>query len=191
MAMDPATADSPPTDVPPAAPKAAASTRRSTRWLNVALVAAVGIAVAGVAFAVGRATAPSALDQLRSDAASGQGGPIVVGPGGQGFPGQGGQGGQGQGGQGQGGPFARFGGGGIAIEGTVESIDGDSMTIKTADGQTIEVSLDTDTSYHTATDASASSVTSGSTVVVRVQASGQPGSGGGLSLDADDVTVVP
>jgi hypothetical protein len=176
---------SPPPVTPSAPPPATPVDRRriSARWVNVALVAALGIAVAGVAFAVGRATAPSALDQLRSGAAGN--GQFFLGQDGQGFPGQGGQ-------NGQGGRFMFGGlGGGIAIEGTVEAIDGDSLTVKTADGRTVELSLGSDTTYHTASDASASSVTNGSKVVVRVQPGAPQESGDGVQLSADDVTVVP
>ena len=184
--------EAPPT--PPVAPiQPAWQPRVNARWLNIVLVIAGAFAIAGIAFAIGRSTAPSALDQLRADGLGGRDGQFFVGPGGQGgFPGQGGQGGQG------GGRLPLVGtGGGLAIEGTVESIDGDSITIKTADGRSIELSIDGDTSYHTASDASASAVTSGSKVVVRVQAGGgqpgggQPGSGGGFDLGADDVTVLP
>ncbi len=186
----PAAPQAPAPLAPSPAPPSPAS-RPATRWLNVALMGALVVAVAGVSFAAGRATAPSALDELRANApGGGQGFP---GQGGQGVPGQGGQGFPGQGGQGpQGGRF--FGaGGGIAIEGTVESVDADSVTVKTEDGNSIEISLDNDTAYHTATDTTASAVTSGSKVVVRVGAGGgqSGGQGGGFSLDAEDVTVVP
>ena len=179
-AADPTTPAPDPTPTPAAAPVRSAPTpsphpRVGAPLLNIVLVIAGAFAIAGIAFAIGRGTAPSALDQLRVEGPGGQGG--------QGFPGQGG------------GRVPLLGtGGGIAVEGTVESIDGDSMTIKTTDGQSIELSLDGETSYHTASDASASAVTNGSKVVVRVQPGrGQqgPGSGGGFDLGADDVTVVP
>ncbi|HLA16681.1 MAG TPA: hypothetical protein VJZ72_07245 [Candidatus Limnocylindrales bacterium] len=190
-AADPTTPAPDPTPTPAAAPVRSAPTpsphpRVGAPLLNIVLVIAGAFAIAGIAFAIGRGTAPSALDQLRVDGPGGRDGQFFIGPGGQGgqgFPGQGG------------GRVPLLGtGGGIAIEGTVESIDGDSMTIKTTDGQSIELSLDGETSYHTASDASASAVTNGSKVVVRVQPGrGQqgPGSGGGFDLGADDVTVVP
>jgi hypothetical protein len=147
--------------------------------VNVALVVAAAVAVAGVAFAIGRATAPSGL--TAAGAGSGQ---IFIGPGGQGTPGQGNQGGR----------VPLMGAGGLAIEGTVESIDGDSLTIKTADGSSVTLSLDDETTYHTASDADASAVASGSRVVIRVQP-GRLGPGtsgsGTIELGADDVTVVP
>jgi hypothetical protein len=151
---------------------------RTARWVNVALVVAVAVAVAGVAFAIGRATAPSGL--AGTAPGSGQ---VFVGPGGIGSPGQGNQGGR----------FPLIGAGGLAIEGTVESIDGDSLTIRTTDGSSITLSLDGETSYHTAADADPSAVTSGSQVVVRVQPGRVgPGASGSDTIDlgADDVTVV-
>ena len=191
----PAAPASDPTPTPPAAPiQPARQPRGGARLLNIVLVIAGAFAIAGIAFAIGRGTAPSALDQLRADGLGGNRGQFFVGPGGQGAPGQGFPGQRDQGGQG-GGRLPLIGtGGGLAIEGTVESIDGDSMTIKTTDGRSIEVSLDGETSYHTASDASASAVTNGSKVVVRVQPGrGQQGSGSGrgFELGADDVTVVP
>jgi hypothetical protein len=188
MTMDPERESPPPAEASPAAPAPAGpaqpglAARQSPRWLNIAFVGAIGIAVAGVSFAVGRATAPSDLEQLRADLPGD--GRVFVGPGqgqqrGQGFPGQGGQGGR----------LPIIGAGGLAIEGTVDSIDGDSMTMTTAGGRTIELSLDGDTDYHTAAPADSSAVTSGSRVVVRIQAGN--GGGPGFGLDVEDVTVVP
>jgi hypothetical protein len=152
----------------------------------VVLGGALLVAVASVSFAAGRATAPSALEELRANAPGGgqffPGGGNGPGQGGQGFPGQGGPGGQG-------GQAPIRGAGGLAIEGTVQSIDGDSLTITTEGGQTIELSLDGDTTYHSSTSADATSVSSGSWVVVGGGAAF--GQGLGVELDADDVTVVP
>jgi hypothetical protein len=186
--MDPQPETSPPPESSPPAPAPPGpAARQSPRWLNIAFVAAIGVVVAGVSFAVGRATAPSDLEQLRANLPGS--GRTFVGPSqgqqrGQGFPGQGAPG---QGGQG--GRMGLLGAGSLAIEGTVASIDDDSLTITTASGRTIELSIDTDTSYHTAAAADASVVTTGSKVVVRVQAG--DGQGPGFQLDADDVTVVP
>jgi hypothetical protein len=152
-------------------------------WVNVALGIAVLVSIGGVAFAAGRLTAPAA-------ASSGPGG-----FGGGGFPGDGnvpsfvpGQGGFGPGGGG--GLNGGFGAaGGFTIEGTVESVDTASMTIRTASGETIEVALDSGTTYHSQASASASDVASGGSVIVRVNF--QRGAGANTDTTASDVTVVP
>jgi hypothetical protein len=133
--------------------------------VNVLLGLALVVAVGGVAFAAGRATAPA------SAAAAGR----------TGF-GQGGAGGQGFGGPAaSGAPGRGFGGGGgagaISIQGTVEAIDGSSMTIKLPSGQTVTIGLNGSTTYHSQTAATASDVTNGSSVIVQIQ--GRGGAGGG------------
>jgi hypothetical protein len=160
-------------------------------FVNVLLGLALVVAVGGVAFAAGRATAPA------SAAAAGR----------TGF-GQGGAGGQGFGGPGaSGAPGRGFGGGAgaVSIQGTVEAIDGSSMTIKLPSGQTVTIGLNGSTTYHSQTAATASDVTSGSSVIVQLQGrggagGGQPGASGapapsgapaaGLGT-AGSVTVVP
>ena len=98
-----------------------------------------------------------------------------------------------------------FGGrnGGPTISGTVASIDGSTMTVTTAAGQTIEVTLDSSTTYSTNSPATQSDVKTGSTVQVRVAFSGNGGFGnggnggnGGAAPSgplgtANSVTVVP
>ncbi|HET7181946.1 MAG TPA: hypothetical protein VFI15_06910 [Candidatus Limnocylindrales bacterium] len=162
----------------------------SNRALNVLLGGALVLAIAGVAFAAGRMTAPAAQGLT--------GGTF---PNGGVFNGQGrgnGQGGFGTNGQGG----AIFGnGGGPTIEGTVESVSDTTLTLKTADGQTIQVALSGDTTYHAQSDATASDVVTGATVQVRLnvrRGTGGPqataGTGGGATagdLTANDVTVVP
>ena len=64
---------------------------------------------------------------------------------------------------------------GLTVRGTVESVDGDTVTIKTANGQTIQVSTGADTTYNTQAPGSASDVTEGTTV--QVQLSGITGGG--------------
>lgn len=166
----------------------------SNRALNMMLGGALVLAVAGIAFAAGRMTAPA---------------PTLVGgnfPGGGPFGGQVQVGGQVQGGGAQGGVNGNGQGGiissgaGPSIEGTVESITDTTLTIKTADGQTIQVALNGDTSYHRQSDASASDVVTGTKVLVRLDfrrgggptgPSATAGPGGGIGMTADDVTVVP
>jgi hypothetical protein len=199
---------------PEAAPAAAdpaprpAGTNRgssgSSRILNIALGAAVLVAVAGVSFAVGRVTAPaSATTGSGTVFVPGQGGVIVPGgnggnlpdasfdPNGNGaFPG----GGQGRGVAGDRG-FGGFGGG-LTIGGTVDAISADSITVKLESGQTITVGLDESTTYHQQADAAASDVTTGTTVQLQLAGRLRPGandtSGNAPALGtAGSVTIVP
>lgn len=172
------------TGAPPtfaAAPLAArtAARPRGTRLLNVALGGAVVLAIAGVAFAAGRLTAPAPAAALGPN---GQPGFVFNG----GPNGQGGQNPNGQGGPGLGGV-----GGGVTIEGTVESVTDSTLTIRTADGQTIQVALDDTTTYHAQSDASADDVLTGGKVLVRVALRGSQAGGAGTGPSASDVTVVP
>jgi hypothetical protein len=153
----------------------------SAKLLNAVLAIAVALAIGGVAFAAGRLTAPAPTNPF------GNGGP------GQ-FFGNGGNGGNG-GNNGQGGPRGFLTGGAITLEGTVESVTDTTLTLKTASGQTIQVALDGSTTYHAQSDASASDVTTGSSVLVRVSGfRGRPGASadpGGANQAASDITVVP
>jgi hypothetical protein len=174
----------------PVVPGPAVRRSRGTRILNAVLAVAVALAIAGVAFAVGRFSAPAAAAAGRF----GNGGP------GQLFNGNGNANGSGNGGgRGTGGFLA---GGGVTIEGTVESITDTTLTLKTASGQTIQIALGGTTTYHAQSDASASKVKSGGTVLVRLNLRGGfgnagPGSspgtadGGATNPTASDVTVVP
>jgi len=159
----------------------------SPAWVNVVLAVAVAVAIGGVAFAVGRSTAPTAASTGTGRFGNGNGFPT-----GSGAPGFGGQGG--------------FGGrGGPTITGTVKSIDGTAMTVTTASGQTIQVTLDPTTVYSTNSPATESAVTPGSKVQVRVAFTagagagfGNGGNGGangatpsGPLGTANSVTVVP
>jgi hypothetical protein len=166
----------------------------SNRALNLLLGGALVLAVAGVAFAAGRMTAPAQT----LTGGNFPGGGITLPGGGQGG-GNGNGGFQGRG-NGQGGIFA--GGAGPSIEGTVESVSDTTLTLKTADGQTIQIALNGDTTYHRQSDASESDVVTGSKVLVRINfgrgtfggpqatagTNGGPTTGG---LTANDVTVVP
>jgi hypothetical protein len=159
---------------------------RSAGILNVALGLAALVAIAGVAFAVGRGTAPVS-------AATGPGGfPNGPLPSGAILNG--------------GGPGGFVGGaGGLSIEGTVTAVDADSVTIETSTGGTIELSIDDGTEYHQQAAADASDVTTGSKVVVQVSGfggrGGRPGNAnasaapsrdpGNTTGTATDITVVP
>jgi hypothetical protein len=160
------------------------TTRRSNALLDLALAAAAILAIGGVAFAIGRATAPAASPAFtRGDLAPGG---AIVGSDGSFDPGAGPNG-------------ARPGfalDGGLSIEGTVTAVDADSITLKLADGREMTFDLDDSTAYHQATDASQSDVAVGDDVSVtasgdgRVRAGGAGGSNGETPrLSATDVTV--
>jgi hypothetical protein len=170
-----------PTAVATPAPAPARRGANGSRVLNVVLGIALVLAVGGIGFATGRVTAPP------TTLANGR-------PGGPVFNGTGGTNGQGRAG---GGLFAA---GGPTLEGTVESVTDTTMTIKTADGQTIQVALNGSTTYHAQTDATSNDVATGGKVLVRLDVGsfggangGGPnataGTGGGPT--ARDVTVVP
>jgi hypothetical protein len=165
-----------------ATPGPSRNTSSGGRWLNLVLVIAAAVAVGGVAFAIGRSTAPAS--------ATIGGGPVFESgafPGGSFVPGASGAPG-----------IVRVGGfgGGPTIEGTVESVDGDKLTIKTKNGQTITVSTGASTTYHTQTDASASDVTAGKTVQVQLDGgfTGRPNASATTTDPvgtAGSVTVIP
>jgi hypothetical protein len=122
--------------------------------LNVLLGLALVVAVGGVAFAVGRSTAPAAAASNAgrfgaNGGFAGQGGPTASGaPGAFG---------------------AGLGGGGVSVQGTVTAISADSITLQLTSGQTITIPTDAQTTWHQRAAATAADVTSGSTVVVQLQ----------------------
>ena len=141
--------------------------KASSMWLNVVLGLAAIVAVGGIAFAIGRSTAPAATSGgARAGNFPGLGGNF---PGGSFAPDASG---------GLGGAFTR--GGGFNLSGTVESITGETLTLKTANGQTLEFSLGADTTYASKTPATAADVKAGSKVEVQLQGigNGQPQAGG-------------
>jgi len=146
---------------------AAAAPRRSRSGtiLNVILAAALAVAVGGVAFAIGRSTAP-----VSASAANGG----FVTNGGTGTPNSQFNGPRGSFVPGQGGPaFGGRGlGGGLTVTGTVTAVDATGVTIKTADGTEVKVATDGSTTYQKATAGAASDVTVGATVDVRVTGGG-------------------
>ncbi len=162
----------PPETIPPLGhdvPVAPVTTvRRPSRRrgvVDVVLVVAAIFALGGVGFAVGRVTAPASQ---ASAAASGRFGGQLPGSGGTG---------SGQGGFGAAaGGFLGGGGAGITISGEVTAITAEQLTLKLASGQTIQIALNGSTAYHTQAAASASDVTTGSTV--QVQVTGGAGNGG-------------
>jgi hypothetical protein len=168
----------PVTPADPAPPPASVATprRRTGRLLDLALGVAAVLAIAGVAFAIGRATAPPS-------AATGfaPGGATFVRPGGSFDPSSGP------------GPRLALAGGGLTIDGTVIAIDADSITVKTSDGQERTFVLDGSTAYHQASDAAASDVSVGDDVSVKVSPNGQvtapTSSGEAPDLPASEVTL--
>ena len=169
----------------PVRPTVSAPRRSSSgRWLNLLLAVAAAVAIGGIAFAVGRSTAPVAAAGFGRGL--GNGGVFPGGsfdPNASSAPGRGG-----------------FGAGGLTVEGTVESVTGDTLTITTDTGRTVEVSLGADTQYHEQAAGTASDVTTGSKVSVQLdlagrgQANGGQGGNGtanGPTGTASDVTVIP
>lgn len=164
-----------------ASPAVPTKAKRSSsgRWVNVLLGVAVIVAVGGVAFAVGRTTAPAAAS-TRFGGAGGTGNGGFAFPGGSfdpNNPGFANGNGNGNGGFGAG----RFlAGGGITVTGTVDAVSADSMTITTASGQQITVALDSKTAYHQQAAGSASDVQTGGKVSVELQLGGfRNGNGNG------------
>ena len=156
---------------------------RSGGLLNIMLVLAAAVAIGGVAFAVGRssAPAPAVIGTGRGNVGG------VVGPDGSFVPGANGQPGLGRGG---------LAGGGLTLRGTVESVNGNTLTIKTATGQTVEVTTGATTTYSTKSPASASDVQAGATVEVQLELDGKgrpsaSDSPSGALGTAGNVTVIP
>jgi hypothetical protein len=174
--------------LPASSPLATAPARKgpSARLLNWVLAGALVLAAAGIAFAVGRMTAPTASAFTRGNFPGG-----VTGQNGY-FGGRNG----GQGGAFGGGAFLGGAGGGVTIEGTVDSVSATTLTLKLASGQTVQVALDPATTYHSQTNATSSDVVTGGTVQVQLNlgrgAGGAGGEDGTVSgPTALNVTVVP
>lgn len=181
----------------PVAPRAASAkpARSNGRAGAGTIVLAVGliVAVGGVAFAVGRVTAPAAPAAATTRSAGGAyGGPLGVNgqPTGSFVPGADG--------------FRAFGGAVGGLTGTVAAITADTLTIQVGgtSGRTIEIPLSSSTAFHAETPATAADVSVGAEVTVRTERtatqSGQqggqgPGAGGPPDLTigtATDVTIV-
>jgi hypothetical protein len=160
--LEPAAAATGGPTLEPVRPVPPAKRRSSSgRWVNVLLGVAAAVAIGGVAFAVGRGTAPAQAASFRG---AGGNNPGFVFNGGSFDP----NAAPGVTGGGNGGGRFGLGGGGVTVEGTVDSVTADSITITTASGQQVTLDLSTDTTYHTQTPASASDVTAGSKVAVQV-----------------------
>lgn len=145
--------------------------RKTPRPPLIALALAGVLVIGGGGFALGRVTAPG---PAFAGFPGGGNGPN----GGNGFPGLGG------------GPNGPGGGGfrGGGLEGTVESISGDTMTLKTANGSTITVTLSSTTTYAKQVDGQASDITQGATV--RIGLNVTAGAPTGDSVPATSVTLI-
>ena len=155
--------------------------------VSLLLALAAVVAIAGVAFAVGRTTAGiAATGTTGSDAVGGANG-------GNAFPGGIGDD--------QNGTAPQFGAPGAAgddeanrvgdthaITGTVTSVSGDSLTVELANGQSIQVSVGSGTTYHTQVSASQSDLATGDTVIVSVNGGFRPGDDTS-GVTASDVTI--
>jgi hypothetical protein len=162
---------------------------KQDRKTVILLFVAALIAVGGIGFALGHVTAPGA-----TGAANPSGGP-------------GGFGGFGQGGipslaPGQTFNSSQFGGApgngaGVTggISGTVQSINGSTMTVQEADGTSVTVDLSGDTTYHGETSASSGDVKVGTSVIVQIDTtalaseSPNPSASGSRTLTAKDVLI--
>ena len=156
-------------------PVKAATPKRSNAGGLLLGVAAV-IAVGGIAFAVGRLTAPANASTAVGAAALGNAANGGFGAGRSFDP------------NGNGGAFARRA---LTTEATVTAVGPDSLTIQIGTGgQTIEVKTDASTTYHTQQPATANAITAGSKVLLQFNppttaaapnASGAPAPGGSFT----------
>jgi hypothetical protein len=162
------------------------ASRRSGGWLNALLTLALLVAVGGVAFAIGRSTAPAAAT------AGGPAGRVLL-PGGSFDPGASFAPGAPRGGAG--GPRGFLAQGGVSLSGTIEAIDADSVSLRLDDGTLLELALDEATDFHLQADADAADVTEGSQVRILVDdfalGAGNSPSADGTIGTAGDITVVP
>jgi hypothetical protein len=173
MTLDPQQTVAPARPVPVVA---VAPRAKSGGILNLLLIGAAILAVGGVAFAIGRSSAPaSAFQQVGAV----PGGGTVIGPGGSFAPGAGGPPG-----------FAL--GGSLSMDGTVSAIDADSLTLKLDNGDELTFKLDAATTFRESTEADPTDVAVGDEVTVNVAGDGRIQAGGdgqGRDLTAGDVTV--
>jgi hypothetical protein len=168
----------------PVAPVVVATRKPSSgRWLNLLLGVAAVLAVGGVAFAIGRSTAPAASFPTGAF----PDGAVLARPNGSFDPG-------GAGG-GPAGPGFLGAGGGLTMEGTVSAIDADSITVTLGSGEEMTFDLDDGTTYHDATETDAAAVAVGDQVAVQASGGrldiggGSNGTATSPSLTAGDVTV--
>ena len=180
----------PPTQAPPPAPTTPAvpviRASRSGNVLNLVLILAALIAIGGIAFAVGRTTAPQTTAAAGAGAGAGNGN---FGPRGSGGPrASGAPGGFGGG----------FGGRAAGVRGTVTAVSPTSITIQVANAGTITIGTDGSTTYHSQVAASPSDVATGKEIIVQLNGRNPNGGTAGASPGpssfgagtATDITVV-
>lgn len=146
------------------------------------LVVAAMVALGGVGFAAGRATAPAQTTTSQTTIAAANGLPAAQGaaPALGAIPSGGAPGLDGP----DGGPD-----GASTISGTVVSATSSSITIKLVDGQTVTVATGSSTVYHSQTTASSSAVTAGASVVVQTSTAASASAGTEGSRTATNVIV--
>ena len=160
---------------------------RSGSVLNLVLILAALIAIGGIAFAVGRTTAP------RTTAATGAG----TGAGKGNFGGPRGSGGPRASGA-PGGFGGGFGGRAAGVRGTVTAVSPTSITIQVANAGTITIGIDGSTTYHREVAGGATDVAAGKEVIVQLNGRNPNGGTAGASPGpsslgagtATDITVV-
>jgi uncharacterized protein YdeI (BOF family) len=178
--------------VQPVVPK---GRHRGSNWGTVLLGLAAIVAVGGIAFAAGRLTAPASTSARGAGLPGGYPGASLL-PGASFAPDANGR------------PAGALGLGGaqMTLAGTISAISGDTLTLTTESGQTIEVNV-ADAAWHGQVSASASDVAVGTQVQVQLSAGlgRDPGAGqeagaspdpnaGGVpatgSLSASEVTIL-
>jgi hypothetical protein len=165
--------------------RAASGPSRTVLYGVIAVVLA--LMIGGLGFALGRLTAPHPAGLVNGRIPAGL--QFQNGDDGQLRPGNGFQA------PGNVGPFSAspgfgvrgFGGG--SLQGTVVSMSSTTLTIKLANGQTVDLAITPSTGYHRQSDATAGDVTAGTTVIVNV--TGVTRGAQGATGTAGSVTIVP
>jgi hypothetical protein len=185
-----------PSFIPPSVAAAAINPKPRTKVSagTLGFVLAIVVAAAGLGFAGGRLTAPAA--------ATTRGG---FGANGGNFGGNGANGPTASGGAGRNGGLGGFNTGNVSLSGQVTAIADGSITVQTAGGQNVTVSVPSTVTYHAQAGAAATDVKVGSSVQLTVSrptfrgadASGAPiasqqttTGGAGLQLSATDILVL-
>jgi hypothetical protein len=171
-----------PSFIPPSVAAAAGKPKSGGRISagTVVFTAALIVAAVGVGFAAGRVTAPATPNRTAFTGQFGGGNGQFGGPNASGSPGNG----NGNGNRGFGGAFVGGGAANISIDGKVTAVSNGSITIQTANGQSVTLQVPSTATYHAQAPANASDVIVGSSVQVSVgrptgpEASGQPAPSG-------------
>jgi hypothetical protein len=159
--------------------------KRDSSTMILLLIAGM-VAIGGVAFAAGRLTASPAAAAAASDRLGGGFARASLAPGETFNPGA------------FGGGLGRGGAGGLSggVTGTVQSINGSTLTLMLSTGSTVTIDLSGTTTYHNETAGSSSDVKVGSKVQVQINAAAaasgtpNPSASGGRTLTASDILVV-